>query len=244
MSLTEDQIGFFGQNGFLILEDFIEQSIIETWREQIWRHFHSSPDSPETWPDMRTVEGFEFHPPEIQLVHLPHVRAIVQQLGGGDFADGSEAMMMQWPQPPGTEWTMPSGGHIDGYGPRGWSPFMLGATTYLYPVESGGGGFVYWPKSHRTTHEYFRGYPDQIDGSFRDAPGWDWDRLVGRSPEGPREFTARAGDLLLWHCYLVHGGSMNVRRMPRFGLICRWTHARQEEIKYEVPEDLWRYWSV
>ena len=51
---------------------------------------------------------------------------------------------------------MPATGHIDGYGPGGWSGgFMLGATAYLEDVEDGGGAFVYWPQSHPYDPRYF-----------------------------------------------------------------------------------------
>ena len=46
---------------------------------------------------------------------------------------------------------------------------MLGATTYLEPVEEQGGGFVYWPKSHHGVHDFFHKFPDQLD-RLREEP--------------------------------------------------------------------------
>ena len=80
---------------------------------------------------------------------------------------------------------------------------MLGATTYLYDVEPGGGAFVFWPGSHHSTHKYFLEYPEQIDGSFYDIEGWGWHVLSDLSPEGPREFIGAAGDVVLWHAVFV-----------------------------------------
>ena len=140
---------------------------------------------------------------------------------------------------------MPDSGHIDGYPPpAGWAPFMVGATTYLYDVEPHGGSFVYWPESHKSTHTYFLEHQEQVNGSFRDLG------IVGeftrRAPHEPREFTARAGDILLWHSYMCHTGSHNASHSPRFAVVVRFSHVRTEEheFRYEIPEDLWKYWAV
>jgi hypothetical protein len=242
MALTADQIESFKSDGFLIVEDFVEPDTLDLWREQSWRRFESSMDDPKSWPDMQTVEEFDFEPPEKTFIRLPKTNALCEHFGGGAFY-GKEEMLMQWPQPPGTEWTMPAG-HIDGYGSNGWSPFMFGATIYLYDVEAGGGAFIYWPKSHLSTLDFFLERPDQIDGSFLDAEGWSWNMIRDRTPEPPREFAARAGDVIFWHCYLVHCGSINVRNTPRFGLIARWFHDRKEQIKHEVSKDLWKHWAI
>ena len=121
---------------------------------------------------------------------------------------------------------------------------MLGATSYMYNVESKGGAFVYWPKSHLSTHEYFLDHPTHIDGSFRNKEGWGWEIFSDRSPEGPCQFTAQAGDVIFWHCFLCHTGSANVRQLPRFGVFARWFYKEKEKMRYEIPADLWKYWSI
>ena len=58
---------------------------------------------------------------------------------------------------------------------------------------------------------------------------------------------ARAGDVVLWHSYLTHDGSINVNDSPRIALFARWPHHHQRqspEFRYEVPEDLWKYWAI
>ena len=106
---------------------------------------------------------------------------------------------------------------------------MFGATTYLYDAEPKGGAFVFWPGSHRSTHKYFLQYPEQIDGSFYDIEDWGWHVLSYLSPEGPREFVGAAGDVVLWHAFLCHTGSANVKDVPRFGLFARYAHEKWEE---------------
>ena len=170
---------------------------------------------------------------------------MVDQLGGGLFNGGGGQVLAQWPRKEEHQWQMPDNGHIDGYGPNGWSGgFMLGATTYMYDVESEGGAFIYWPKSHLTTHDYFLAYPTHIDGSFRDKEGWGWEIFSDRSPEPPCQFTAKAGDVIFWHCFLCHTGSANIRQVPRFGVFARWSHKEKENMRHEIPADLWKYWSI
>ena len=238
--LRSEQIAFFQEHGYLILKNLIDPETIDVWRSQIWNHFNSSLETPETWPDDYTVPNFSFSP---VFGHLPAMQEIAVQLGGGQFFTGSGGSpIIKWPNPE-EAWKMPEDGHIDAYG-GAWSPFMLGATTYLYDAESHGGAFVFWPGSHHSTHKYFRQYPEQIDGSFYDIKDWGWHVLSDLSPEGPREFIGAAGDVVLWHAFLCHTGSSNVKSVPRFGVFARYAHKQKEEIKYEIPEDLWKYWVI
>ena len=104
-------------------------------------------------------------------------------------------MLVKWPGPEDAAWQVPDSGHIDGYGPAGWSGgFMLGATAYIDDVEPRGGGFVYWPRSHGPVQAYFREHPEQIDGTFQDRDDWgerQWGLFSDESPDPPVEFTGR-----------------------------------------------------
>ena len=123
---------------------------------------------------------------------------------------------------------------------------MIAATTYAYDVEPGGGAFQYWPGSHHSTHQHFRAHPELIDGQFSLDPAFNWggrNDFTSIAPHPPREFVAAAGDVIFWHAFLVHTGSANIRPTPRVGIFCRWRHRDQEAIKYEIPQDLWKYWA-
>ena len=94
------------------------------------------------------------------------------------------------------------------------------------------------------------------------TPITDWLKLIltwysGRSSisEGkmklawgrPSPVQAGAGDVLLWHSYLTHDGSINVNDSPCLALFACWPHRHQRqvaELRYEVPEDLWKYWAI
>ncbi len=242
--LDADQITHFKQHGFVILPGLIEDSTLATWRDQFWTHVGADRDDAGTWPDDYVVKEFGVEP---SFGGLAQIRQIVDQLGGDMFAGGGGSMLVQWPKPD-AEWKAPTQGHIDGYGPNGWSGgFMLGATTYLEDVAPRGGGFYYWPDSHLPVQDYFRQHPEQIDGSFRELDGWEekgWGLFSDDSPSAPCEFVGAAGDVILWHYFLCHTGSPNVNSRPRQGVFSRWHRADREQVKWDVPEDFWKYWKI
>ena len=242
--LTQDQITYFKEQGYLILRNFIDPAQIESWRDQFWKHLDVDADDPSTWPDSYVIEGFTTEP---LMGHLPQVAAVVDQLGGGKFNGGGGSMLVKWPGE-GPEWAPSNSGHIEDYGPGGWSGgFMLGATTYLHDIEARGGGFYFWPQSHLTTHDYFLEFPTHIDGSFNKRADWEersWRIFSDRSPQAPVEFIGGAGDVIFWHGFLCHTGSPNTRPVPRTGVFSDWRHADREEMRYDVPRDLWKYWGI
>ena len=244
--LTNEQIHYFKTHGYLILENLIDEGVLENWRQQVWAGLGSSLDTPDTWPtDKHAIDGFRFEPPEPVFGQYPVLEKIINQIGGGAFEGGAGSPIITWPEPD-KPWQGRESGHIDAYGPGGWMPFMIGATTYLYEVGARGGGFTYWPNSHLTAHQYFRKHPSHVDGRFRNVEGWHWGAFNQGACDGPQEFTGQPGSVVLWHSYLTHGGSMNTRHSPRFGLFARWGHQRRLEAEFchEIPEDLWKYWTI
>ena len=245
--LNEVQITFFKEQGYLILKDFIEPEIVASWRQQLWDHLGASADDPDNWPDQYVVDGYTIEPPEQALGRLPQMQAVVEQLGGGKFTGGGSQVLAIWPNPEAA-WKPADNGHIDGYGPNGWSGgFMLGATTYIEDVQPQGGAFSYWPQSHLPTHEFFLKDPSKIDGSFRAGPEWEerqWRIFSDATPYGSKEFVARAGSVILWHCFMCHTGSTNVRSTPRFGMFARWHHSDSATMRYDIAPDLWKYWGI
>ena len=105
--------------------------------------------------------------------------------------------------------------------------------------------------SHHAAHRYFRQNPELVDGSFLKEEGFSWhtfgDSLCDNLQTGGQEFVAGAGDVVLWHSYLTHDGSINANDSPRLALFARWPHQHQRQVaefRHEVPEDLWKYWAI
>ena len=245
--LSNEQIEHFKTHGFLVLKSFIEEIHLEGWRQQIWNELASSIETPENWPRERTgLDGYEYKPHGSDFGLHPKLWAVVEQLGGGDYVLGDGIPIIRWPDPEQT-WEKPTSGHLDAYGSLlGWSPFMFGATMYLYDVESKGGSFFYWPDSHYSAHRYFREHPKQVDGTFLEQEGFSWKVFCENSETGGQEFVANAGDVVLWHAYLTHESSANIRNSPRIALFARWYHKRwrEENFRYDIPDDLWKHWAI
>ena len=243
--LNAAQVNHFKLNGYLVLANVFDEETVEAWRRQIWRKLDSTLEEPETWPrETSGLDEYVYDPPLSALVHHPYMMSIADQLSGGTFVAGDGIPIIRWPEP-GRSWEMPRTGHIDAYGGR-WLPFMFGATAYLYDVEPGGGAFIYWPGSHHVAHRYFLQHPSHVDGSFMEIEGFSWDVFCDNPATGGQEFTAKAGDVVLWHAYLTHNGSENTGTMPRIALFARWNHQKHLEkaFRYEIPDDLWKYWAV
>ncbi|MCE9590725.1 MAG: phytanoyl-CoA dioxygenase family protein [Planctomycetes bacterium] len=240
-ALTPQQIAFFKHEGYVVLEGAIEPAYIQEWRRQVLRSLGGSAETPVSWGDRSKEPTANFEPKEIRPHNHPAVRAVIEQLGGGRFVCGHDSCVITWPQE-SRAWAPTDRGHLDGYNSSlGWWPFMVSATTYLYDVEPMGGGLTLWPGSHTAAWNYFRARPDQLDGGYIHDPDFNWKIF---HPRPPHEFTARAGDVVFWHAFMLHNGSTNISRHPRVGLFTRWRHEQQERIKYEVPESLWKYWAI
>lgn len=191
--MTTEEIETFKRDGAILLKDFIAQDQISKWVDEYWRYMQADPDDPSTWPGKPMfdlgkhfntrhatnlggdVTGAGFRPgtldkDAVRLTDLPRVRAVAKQLGGDNVSapfpfDGH--LIPKFPQP---DWDEPAGTHWDGYGPNGWTGGYnhgFGTVAYLSDVPDKGGGFTYWPGSHRSSHQFFLEHPEMIDGSWR-----------------------------------------------------------------------------
>jgi ectoine hydroxylase-related dioxygenase (phytanoyl-CoA dioxygenase family) len=100
----------------------------------------------------------------------------------------------------------------------------------LLDRESFGGNITIWPGTHKL-----------VQKAVIDDPEWrfptNWDDI----PQGePFEFVAEAGDALLFHHLVAHGGNPNCTRMPRLNLHCQcWQHEWLTEIDPAKPVSPW-----
>ena len=188
------------------------------------------------------TEDFKLKPHDILLDANEGVQAVIEEFGGGMLKGGPgwgcESPIVKWPED--GLWEPRKSGHIDG-GPGFHHNLMLGVTTYFHDVWHRGGCFCFWPCSHRTNWENFRENPDQ--SVHEDVPDPGWDMLSDSSPSGVVELAGRAGDVIFWHGFLMHGGSKNPSNHPRVSVIGRWARNDNEEIGGDVPDDMWELWG-
>ena len=247
MALMSAQIAAFKALGYVVVRNLIQASVLDNWRAQIRAKFGDLSGAqkavgsrPQHRADIAILRGFRFSPRETQLAQQPKVKAIVDQLGGGQFCgeDGNLRLLLPEPQ---REWHLPDRGHIDGYlGKRRTMPFLLGLATYIYDVEARGGGTVFWPGSHITSWEFLRKYPGHLDHSFKEHPEY----LAMIEDIQPVEVPAKAGDVIFWHCNILHETSHNASNHIRYGLFARLPHKDQEMFRDEIPADLWKRWRI
>lgn len=247
MALTATQIAEFKTAGYVVVRNLIAPSVLHNWRAQIRAKFGALSDAqkavgsrPQHRADIAILRGFRFSPRETQLVQQLKVKAIVDQVGGGQFCGEDGNLRLLWPEPH-REWRLPDRGHIDGYlGKRRTMPFLLGLATYLYDVEARGGGTVFWPGSHLASWKFLRKHPDHLDRSFKQHPEY----LAMIEDIQPVEVPAKAGDVIFWHCNILHETSHNVSNHIRYGLFARLPHKDQDVFRDEIPDDLWKRWRI
>jgi ectoine hydroxylase-related dioxygenase (phytanoyl-CoA dioxygenase family) len=243
-TLTTAQIQFFKDNGYLILDNFIEPPIVERWQRAIRKSFEGSAKDDDSLNVSRTKgQDFEFTSESTLGNHLRMFR-VLEQLVGDTFEFASEDLIIIRPTSE-QEWSMPQKGHIDRFLPSYRSRFVLGLTTYVYEVSPKGGGTIIWPKSHLTNWEYFQAFPDHHYGNGPEAGiGPVHERLTQRAACEPIEFTAKPGTVLLWHSFMLHNASLNINQTPRMAIFCRWGQPLQPEQPRETFGDIWENWTI
>merc|ERR550514_1605903 len=79
----------------LVLRNFVEPQVLETWRAQFWAHHRESygalEQDPETWLRVGQQEQDLFLPMRPEFGQLPQVRSVVAQLGGANFKPATRA---------------------------------------------------------------------------------------------------------------------------------------------------------
>lgn len=246
MGLKPEQVRFFKENGYLILEDVVETGVVNGWQRDLAAHLGKDAASPETWadsPSQKSFDNFCFSPPESAPGYQATLAAAARQLCGGAVRGGSPQIIIRWPHE-GRPWFVPHKGHIDIL-PR-FLPFrfMVGLVTYAYEVETGGAPFVVWPGSHLTSWRYFQERPMDYGGRGDRTIDEVNDVLRERASADAVQFVAKPGTVLLWHSFLVHNGSVNARRTPRAAIFGRWGQPTEENEPRETFGDIWERWAI
>ena len=249
MIFSKEQAQSFKDNGYLIVRDMMDSDFITNLQKRFTDHYGDL-QNPANWDKQKEISDpvYDEKLPETHFDEQPEILRAVHQLGKGKFRGGSGGTAaITWPNQD-AEWDFPASGHLDGYPRARWWPFMLAITAYLSDVDSHGGCFTYWPGSHLNARDYFRDNPEKINGSFlRWEPGYDsdprnWKQFM--KDIEPREFTGKAGDVIFWHSWLFHTGSVNCNPSPRVGLFARYSCPGQYEARFEIPNDMWGLWGI
>jgi ectoine hydroxylase-related dioxygenase (phytanoyl-CoA dioxygenase family) len=61
----------------------------------------------------------------------------------------------------------------------------------------------------------------------------------------PVELCAKAGDVIFWHCNIMHETTHNLNLgTVRHVLFCRIPHKDQVSFRDEISDDLWKRWAI
>lgn len=204
--LTAADLGFWDQNGYVVLHDAVPPENCQAAREAICEFLNVHLDRPDTW-----YRGPQGHSIWIPLLHHPALwanrdsprihRAFAQIWGREDLWVSVDQTGFNPPERPG--WAFP-GPHLH------WDvslaqpiPFGVQGILYLADTAANQGAFTCVPGFHRSIEGWLTGLPRGADPRAQDLS----DLAV--------PIAGRAGDLVIWHHALPHGSSPNRSNLPR-----------------------------
>lgn len=225
--LTEEQINFFDENGYLILRQWIPPALLarvqaaaDVWMERGQR---ATPDDPlfsdfgfKPGPNGRTfyAVGYVHNQGEaasLELLGSPQVLGVAESLCGANFVPTYESMVFKM-----TGNGAPIHWHQDACHPRKYRIYNY--DLYLDAAHLGAGSLKVVPKSQHAPVDVCR---------FADNHEWN--------PPGVIEVAMAPGDVLLHDVMVVHGSEPVVGKALRRTLYYEFRPA--EEILEDGPWD-------
>ena len=205
--LTEEELSFWDENGYLVVHDAVAPSDRDAAAAAIYRFLDADPADPETW--YRNKYGKTIwvpllrHPAFVANRRAPRlVKAFAQLWGREDLWSTVDQGGFNPPERQG--WGFP-GPYVH------WDmtlapPHHFGVHGILYLTDTAAeqGAFSCIPGFQRTLENWLKELP----------PGTDPRKTVLNHP-GFTPIAGRAGDLVLWHQALPHGSRPNLTEKPR-----------------------------
>jgi Phytanoyl-CoA dioxygenase (PhyH) len=207
--LTEDQLLFWEQNGYLIIPNAVPAEDCENTVALICEFIQIERDNPSTWyephPERQGIMVQLFQNPILDKNrNNPTIRKVYEQLWGRkDIWVNADRVGFN---PPETEkWKFP--------GPdMHWDvslalpiPFGLQGVLYLTDTAANQGAFTLVP-----------GFHNNVESWLAQLPAGKSPRDVDIHTLGTIPIAAKAGDFIIWHHALPHGSSPNTSSIPRF----------------------------
>ena len=224
--LSYEQVYHFMEEGYLVVSGLIPPDVAARADDAAWRVIGIDPKDPATWK--ATKHATFSDDPALMALYTPEFRTAVAQLASADphmFSMSrvpQNAFVIAIKPEPETPWKV-NGPHIDGAGnwdvpvnsfPRPWTLFAM---IYLHDVPRHSGNTVVYPKSHRKYQALLRSEPERY--RFMAQMADDARRVdVGE----PVELLAKAGDVAFLDQMMMHAGTVNCGKRPRFAMNMKW----------------------
>jgi hypothetical protein len=220
--LTEEQLGRYRRDGYLLVSGLIPVARVRAAQTAIWEELKADPSNSWSWPRLGP-------PPQVLrdqrllATYTDEMLGAAAQLAGADPAGflRPRHVLTVNRAPVSGEWHAHDP-HLDRslpeYRCRTFPPpYRIGALTYLTSVPAHGGGTIVWPGSHAKLEALARA--DTVKFRYLSALG---DALGQVALGPPEELTPSAGDVLFHHYLCAHASSENVSRTPRLAFFHRW----------------------
>lgn len=223
--LDQSQIDKFNNDGFLILDESIDASLIDQALEDMQTLHLKKPKIDYYQKGQRVQDAWKFS----EAVHS--IATDKNVLSSLDALYGRRALPFQTLNfPYGTQQKLHSDTVHFNSMPSG---FMAGAWIALEDVDRENGALVYYPGSHKLKEynmqdlgldagrEYYADYESFME---------NWAKTSGVEPYYG---VMKKGQVLLWHANLLHGGSKHIdKKRTRHSQV---THYFFEGCKYYTP---------
>ena len=231
MTLSEDQLTFYRQNGYLLASGLIPAPIAAQAEAAMWKLMGMDAADASTWSTgPESADGYNEEKGEVIFhgVQDPDLMACATD----DFITAVAQLLDEPPDslhPPDSifalnllarpgQWAMPGHPHVDGLNKQNAElaktfpgPYRTTCLLYLSDIESQGGGTWVWPGSHRTLRDLATSDPvkyEHLKDLNKEIPSLDLGTGV--------ELTPKRGDILFFQPLFGHNGSINAAAKPRF----------------------------
>ncbi len=244
--LNNQQIADFRENGVLIIKNFFHADELAAWDKEI-AEFYSSPTTKEEWQHAlkttkRSTSNFRFTRNPSPGEH-PRMKILYTCLDSTLNWEGENQLIVRRPEPD-AEWIGARAPHLD-FPVYDRIRTMANFVFYVGDVYTNGGPFMYWPGSHITAWEYFREHPQDYMAAGDISQDQVFSRIRKRLPSDAIQFTAAAGDLMIWHSLILHSASVNQSAQPRKAVFGRWGAKLQPgEAHFDFNKDIWTNWNL
>lgn len=226
--VTADQVSSFQENGFLVIEDFLDEFELNTWREQVQAAVDSRLESRDSSKNggaipltnsfgddenyysqvfLQCIKLADTHPGVRELMFDPRLGDLAGTLAG---VDGIRIWHDQalFKQPFGN----PTSWHLDNPYWSFSSPNSLSIWVALDDATLSNGCLYYLPGTHKSARYENCGIGENMAGLFKHYPEW--------KSISPVACPCRAGSAVLHNGLVAHGAGANMTNKPRRAMTC------------------------
>ncbi|WP_051227292.1 phytanoyl-CoA dioxygenase family protein [Oceanospirillum beijerinckii] len=207
--LSEEQMAFWNEQGYIIIPSVLNQQECDTLLEEINRFLNFSLQVPDTWylphESKQQIMVQFFDSPIQKKIRKKEVirKAFAQLWQTNQLTVSTDRVSIN---PPETElWKFPGPDihwDLDHFNPP--IPFRTQGLIYLTDTAENQGAFSCAPGFHHKIDNWLRSLPDNTNPQEQ-----DWSKF------NIKPIAAKAGDLIIWHHALPHGSSPNRAHSPR-----------------------------